>query len=470
MKSITMAAMAFALGLASASTQADFKLGAQYYEQGNMEKAYEEFKLASAYGDPNAQFNVAAMYFRGQHVEKDLTKSYAWFALAGDSGHEQADELADKVYNRLSAEEKTGADKQKDALLSQYSKEKIANSLSPELSMGEGFNEPYKVIRRKVPEYPRNMVRRGKTGWVDVMYTIAEDGSTRDHTVLYSNEKGFDDAAIEAARWSLYEPRTVDGEPVATPGVRIRIIFQLEGNYLVPSKLEELLADQKREAETGDAAEQFVYGYTLGAANSFTSNLKDRYGKEVDIKGFEENANTWFEKAAVNDNASAAYFLGLNTLQGRYCEKDTYKSAGWLYRSAMLGNADAKYALGIEYLGGASFAKDETKGLYWLKEAAVDLPEARLRYAYYLATATSKTPESIAAAREYFSYVPEDHADRLTYYEVAAAVNAAEGDLEAAQKWQLKAVEEAEDLELPLDRYRKELNRYAVNRKSDTSA
>ncbi|UTF58841.1 TonB family protein [Gilvimarinus sp. DA14] len=465
-----VSAVALVFSLLSASVQADFKLGAMYYEQGDMQKAYEEFKLASAYGDKDAQFNIAAMYFRGQHLDKDLVKSYAWFALSGATGHPQGSELSDKVYNRLSAEQKAQADKEKNKLLSQYSKENIINSLSPELSLGAAVSEPYKVLRRKAPEYPRNMARRGKTGWVDVMYTIAEDGTTRDHTVLYSNEKGFDNAAIEATRASLYEPRTVNGKPVVTPGVRIRMVFQLAGNYLVASKLEELLAEQKQQAETGDASEQFVYGYTLGAASSFTDGLTNRFGEEVEIQGFKENANTWFEKAAANDNASAAYFLGLNTLQGRYCERDTYKSAGWLYRAAMLGNADAKYALAIEYMGGASFPKDETKGLYWLSEAAQSLPEAKLRYAAYLARSENNNQDAIAKAREYFSQVPEDHADRLTYYEVAAAVASAEGDLASAKNWQEKAVKEAESLDLPLERYKSTLSNYEKSIKNNKSA
>jgi|GEM_PF-5700812 len=49
---------------------ADFKLGAQYYEQDNFKKAYDEFILAASYGDYDAQYNLAAMYLRGQYGDK----------------------------------------------------------------------------------------------------------------------------------------------------------------------------------------------------------------------------------------------------------------------------------------------------------------------------------------------------------------------------------------------------------------
>ncbi|MCP8900430.1 TonB family protein [Gilvimarinus xylanilyticus] len=458
-----------AWAMMSLSTHADMRLGAKYYKNGEMDKAYKEFKLASAYGDANAQYNLAAMYYRGQHVEKSLTQSYAWFALAASNGNPDAGNVATKLYGQLSDELKLQADADKQKLLSEYSQNNVLDALSPELSMGSVVNESYKVVRRVAPEYPRSLLRRGVSGWADVIFTIAEDGSTRDHTILYSSNKRFDTPAIQAVRGWLYEPRTIQGEAVATPGVRNRIVFQLKDSYVKESGVERMLANQRAEAESGDAAQQFTYGYTLGATRSFTVQMKNRDGDEVQIKGLDENANAWYERAAENNHPAAAYFLGLNTLQGRFCEKDSFKSAGWLYRAAMLGSAEAKYALAIEYLGGASFTKDETKGAFWLADAAETLVPAKLRYAKYLATAEDPARRDVALARSYLDEVDSDYVDELTYYEVAATVSAAEGKQKEALKWQKKAVAEAKYLDVPIEYYQDILQRYAQKAYSSQS-
>ncbi len=78
------------------------------------------------------------------------------------------------------------------------------------------------------PEYPSRALERGTTGWVDIEFTVARDGSTRDATVRGSEPMGvFDRAALESVvRWR-YEPRVVDGI-VVDQRVAARVRFQLK--------------------------------------------------------------------------------------------------------------------------------------------------------------------------------------------------------------------------------------------------
>jgi TonB family protein len=62
------------------------------------------------------------------------------------------------------------------------------------------------------PKYPPRALERGVGGWVDIEFTVARDGSTRDAAVRASEPAGvFERAALDSvARWR-YEPRVVNG-------------------------------------------------------------------------------------------------------------------------------------------------------------------------------------------------------------------------------------------------------------------
>jgi TonB family protein len=77
------------------------------------------------------------------------------------------------------------------------------------------------------PEYPPRALAQGTTGWVDIEFTVARDGRTRDATIRGSEPMGvFDLAALESvARWR-YEPRVVNGI-VVDQRVAARVRFKL---------------------------------------------------------------------------------------------------------------------------------------------------------------------------------------------------------------------------------------------------
>ncbi|MDX1569980.1 MAG: hypothetical protein R3200_05795 [Xanthomonadales bacterium] len=68
--------------LLCSATWADFDSGMSAYRLGDYQRAFKEFREAAIAGDPTAQFNVGVMYYRGEHVERDLVKAYGWIELA----------------------------------------------------------------------------------------------------------------------------------------------------------------------------------------------------------------------------------------------------------------------------------------------------------------------------------------------------------------------------------------------------
>ncbi len=84
---------------------------------------------------------------------------------------------------------------------------------------------PESQLRRTsflAPVYPDRARERGTEGWVDLEFTVTNDGSTRDVVVRSAEPAGtFDSAAVNAVRRWRYEPR------VAEQRVEARLRFRL---------------------------------------------------------------------------------------------------------------------------------------------------------------------------------------------------------------------------------------------------
>ncbi len=97
------------------------------------------------------------------------------------------------------------------------------------ISLAPGDSE-YLPIVKVAPVYPRRALQRGIEGWVILEFTVTKQGGTKNVVVLSSNPTSsiFHSAAKRAAAKFKYKPRTADGKPIEVPGVRNKIIFQLE--------------------------------------------------------------------------------------------------------------------------------------------------------------------------------------------------------------------------------------------------
>jgi len=97
------------------------------------------------------------------------------------------------------------------------------------ISLTPGDSE-YLPVVKVAPVYPRRALQRGIEGWVLLEFTVTKQGGTKDIVVVSSDPANsiFRRAALRAAAKFKYKPRTEDGKPIEVPGVRNKIIFQLE--------------------------------------------------------------------------------------------------------------------------------------------------------------------------------------------------------------------------------------------------
>jgi TonB family protein len=435
--------------LAVQHAYADFEFGIQYYENKKFDKAYEEFLAAAQFGDNDAQFNLGAMYYRGEHVTKDLPTAYAWMKLASQNANYKEQALHTKIHAKFNESDKSLAEAKYNELFALYGDATLADKLMPTLTGQTSNFQDYRAIKKVPPKYPMDMLRAGKSGVVDVLYTVDKDGSTKDHIVYPAGSRSFELAAIEAARHFIYEPLKINGKAVSVNGVKNRFTFEVSGSKYDKQKLNVTISELKDKATKGNASDKLIYGYFLEALPAMTGDFRP-----------EENPNDWYLKAANQGSAAASYFLGRNILYGNMCTQDDVLSMGWLLKSARQGISDAQYMLAIESFSGARFEKNDEKGFYWLKKAAETNQIARVKYSWILATHPLSEKRNAKIAQEYIGEIDDEYYDKQSLYQTRAAVAAESDDFKNAIKWQKKALKDAKNYSLPTDVVMQRLDAY----------
>ena len=88
-------------------------------------------------------------------------------------------------------------------------------------------NKMRRTVLHRRRAYPARARERGTEGWVDLEFTVAKDGTTRDAVVTAAEPAGiFDRAALDAVKRWRYEPRVVNGA-VVEQRVETRLRFRL---------------------------------------------------------------------------------------------------------------------------------------------------------------------------------------------------------------------------------------------------
>lgn len=441
--------VAAVLFLASAAANADFELGSKYYEQGDFEKAYKEFLEAAAFGDHYAQRNVGAMYYRGEYVAKDMTIAYAWMTLATQekSFLEKGTHL--NIYNKLSDEQKRIADEKYKALVAEYGDQAAQARLIPKMSSTSISVQKQRIIKSISPKYPQDLLDRGISGFVDLIFSVDKNGTTYDQMIYFASEKGFGKAALNALRKFQYEPLKVNGKAVDTNGVSMRFVFGVYGAEYNLDKVKKIVDEKREKAKQGNSQDKFAFAYFLESIPAYVKDYQ-----------LADNPNEWYTNAATEGNPAASYFLGKNILYGNMCEANPPQSMGWLLKAAKADVAEAQYLLAMESFSGARLEKNDDKGFYWLEKAALKNQFARVKYAWLLATSPDPKRRNGKLASTLLQGFDNDYVDKQSLYQAQAATSAENGDFAKAVSYQEKALDDATKLDIPINLIEQRLRQY----------
>jgi protein TonB len=94
-------------------------------------------------------------------------------------------------------------------------------------AFGDSAGPPF--LRRGLPQYPEIARRRGREGRVVLRLVIGAGGELKDAAVVEGGGHGFEEAALKAARASVYAPALRGGRPVECAAM-LPVRFSLEGS------------------------------------------------------------------------------------------------------------------------------------------------------------------------------------------------------------------------------------------------
>lgn len=80
--------------------------GVEAYEASRYWKARGHFLTSARFADKMSQFYLGAIYFNGDGVEADHARGWAWFELSAERGYPQMVEIADRIWDQLSSEQR----------------------------------------------------------------------------------------------------------------------------------------------------------------------------------------------------------------------------------------------------------------------------------------------------------------------------------------------------------------------------
>lgn len=445
----------FQKAFAAAGAGLTFIEGLKAYQAGDFERARQVFERLAELGHASAQFNLGAMYYRGEGVEKGLVKAYGWFCLASEGGDEEAKKLSDLIYEKLSPVDQIEAIKLRDSLIRGHGKAALNMSLIPELMQFDlGYCQLKKVVA-PLPQYPPIQARHTREGWVDVEFTIDKSGYVRDLFVVESVPGGsFSHAAINAMRKHKYAPPLVNGRNSEVYGHASRVIFKIdmESPLEYEKRLDNFFSSLLEKAKTGDPFYQFLYGYAMSS-----------HPRVERINRAE--TNEWYLKAAQGGYSPAQHALAYSLLYGQGCAPDNSKAIEWLTLAAKADYARSQLLLGRILLQMQQTPDQAQKALFWIGKAAEqDFPPALMTLAWLQATNGDEKLRNPGNALKLAKLVYEDYPDQVRAFETMAAAHAALGDFKKAVKFQKKAIAEAEDLEWSLEQPQLRMDAYSAGK------
>ena len=87
----------------------------------NFQKAFSWYKSAAINGIVLAQSRLAYLYYKGWGIKKDITLAHVWWNMAASLGHEDSKTRRDEVQKEMSKKEIESAQEiSKKCLLSEY--------------------------------------------------------------------------------------------------------------------------------------------------------------------------------------------------------------------------------------------------------------------------------------------------------------------------------------------------------------
>ncbi|NBB68752.1 MAG: hypothetical protein GVY33_00285 [Alphaproteobacteria bacterium] len=145
--------------------------GQRAYEQGRFFDARHRFERAAYWADKLAQYNLGVIYYRGDGVDRDPARAWAWFELSAERGYPEFVDTAEAVWLEL---EESGRRRARD----------IHAELLPRYGDASAVDRTAERMRRE-----RMDITGSRTGFIGTLKVVDKNGFTRDGEDYFAAEK-----------------------------------------------------------------------------------------------------------------------------------------------------------------------------------------------------------------------------------------------------------------------------------------
>ncbi len=354
----------------------------------------------------------------------DIYDVYAWSKVYKNQS-ESSQEMINYISKKLSSDELKVAGKRYEQLVKNINDGKFTHNLMfPSRLLFKSNNIEYEIIPSKAiaPTYPRIALIAKIQGYVNLMFSVYQDGSTRDIIVLSEYPKRiFTKAAIKAISQYRFKIKWKD-ETVHSDYKQLttqRVDFKLKGNFpFILTERIQNLSEQLELAKQGDLIAQHKF------TNSYKS-LPVQFNTQV-IKS--EQVNIWLFDLARKGYKDSQYYLGQAIYSGNGCLEEPQKGFDWIVMAAQNNNVDAQNDL---YGLIQSSKIQNTSGhpaIYWLEKAAQNGSiDAKLKIAKNTANSDVIDKEELIQALGYIENYASSYGRLPQYYQVKALLLSKQG-------------------------------------------
>lgn len=312
----------FAFTLLSQGVSADFKSAYGHYLKGHYELAIPEFQTLANLGHVQSQYMLGQAYESGRGVSTSKELAYAWYLLAKDNGHFEAESAFKNIRQKVPSKRRA---KQAYLQLKQQTNiEKLSDRLFPIFTDFALISvAPLRALKQPQPEL--SWSERNRSGLTLLQFNLDASGNVEHPQVLFSYPDNKTDKAVLNAfkRWQ-FEP-VLDDEQLISRQNRLTYLFMLnpDGQDQIKPALNRYLLDEM----------------ALGNGLSFYLNA---LLKQQGVFGTEQNLSAYYLTAAVNGSEHAIDMISRCLLEGSWCQQDHNKAQRWL---KLMPNGEGKRQL-----------------------------------------------------------------------------------------------------------------------------
>jgi TPR repeat protein len=400
------------LALTFQASAVDLLKANDYFKDKDYQQALTLYQQGAELGSAHAYYQLGMMHLKGLGVEKDLTNSFLYFALASEQNYAQAQDILESMLVGLDQQQLNIIHNsleqfkhEQQAYTSTYLPEIIEENLAHKVTFG-GKPALEKKFFVDVPEMDTGIdydylgwgssggVINSKPSFLIIEHDVATDGSIRNISKVQKSgltTRYMNDYKLFPLAQPQFKGQAVEFPTRVFMGAAANDNFELANN--LPRLYGSIRAIVRKAENSNSLHDQHQYAMAM-----------------VNFPWLEKQPNqvkTLLKSLAEQGHPASMYEYGFKL----YTEQnDIPEAIKWITEASKYGLARAEYRLAKLLTSSPWVKKDEKKALFWFESAmekghaAATLHAAKIKL-----TAVDETLRDVEGAIEYLGMAQKSH-------------------------------------------------------------